>query len=151
MAKDCGRYVVIQMGSGMEERCHSVQGVHWCNKKIAHINTPTRCFYPLKTQTWLPAERKFFGPPPVLNIFQRRPRTHKRHSLIYAHIPSTHTQPQRYTYDWHASHSHVSRTGTKILRSSRQGLHATSGRSACRGAPGMKKIGDCEYTTTLPP
>jgi hypothetical protein len=26
----------------MEEMCHSVQGVHWCNKKIAHINTPSR-------------------------------------------------------------------------------------------------------------
>jgi hypothetical protein len=26
----------------------------------------------------------------------------------------------------------------------KKGLHATAGRSACRGAPGMKKIGDCE-------
>ena len=26
----------------------------------------------------------------------------------------------------------------------RQGLHATAGRSACQGSPGMKKIGDCE-------
>ena len=119
LAKDCGRYVVIQMGSGMEERCHSVQGVHWCNKKNAHINTPSRCVYPSpsKRRRGFLRSGNLSGPPPVLKIFLRRPRTHKRHSLIYAHIPSTHTQPQRYTYDWHASHSyasHASRRSTRI-------------------------------------
>jgi hypothetical protein len=57
------------------------------------------------------------------------------------HPTSTHPAG---THPAHTHSTHTHRTGTKIIRSSRQGLHATAGRSACQGAPGMKKIGDCE-------
>ena len=103
--------------------------MHWCNKQIAHINTPSRCFYPLKTQTWLP-ERNFFGPPPGLKIvlkkatytndthlsmriFQALTRNHNGTHMTGTHPTRTHrTHPAAHTYptcthlasQWYSSH-----------------------------------------------
>ena len=55
-----------------------------------YLNTPTRCFYPLKTQTWLPAERKLFGPPPVLKILLEK-ATYAQTTLTYLCAYSKHS------------------------------------------------------------
>jgi hypothetical protein len=47
----------------MVERCHSVQELHWCNKKIAHINTPSpqSMFYPPQNADVAPRGAEIFG------------------------------------------------------------------------------------------
>ena len=106
-----------------------------------------------------------------MRIFQALTRNHNGTHMTGTHPTRTHrTHPAAHTYahshaSWYSSHpdgkhltsthpagrhpahkhpTRTHRTGTKSIRSSRQGLHATAGCSACRGAPGMKKIGDCE-------
>ena len=104
-----------------------------------------------------------------MRIFQALTRNHNGTHMTGTHPTRTHrTHPAAHTYptrtnlasQWYSSHSNgkhltsthpagthptrTHRTGTKSIRSSRQELHATAGRSACQGSPGMKKIGDCE-------
>ena len=90
-----------------------MQGVHWCNKRIYHINTPSRCF--LKTQSeWSrrsPRSGHFwaqFGAAGAKDLF-RRPRTHERHSTIYVQTLSTVTHATTMAYDWQSG-THLART-----------------------------------------
>jgi hypothetical protein len=106
---------VIQKESGMVEKCHSVQGVHWCNKKIDHTNNNQSMFLPVFTlffNLFLPPSKNAGPRGPrraeiggggggAFYFFLRRPRTHKRHPpiyaqiLLYAQILSTHTDTSR--------------------------------------------------------